>query len=137
MAGGTFWKQDPAARTFQALRIAVNRELDEVSAALPIITGRLVPGGRLAVISFHSLEDRRVKRFIAAASTPFGGDPRLARLPLRSRDLPAPPLVAIDGAIKAGADELAHNPRARSAVMRVAARTDAPLPADWPRGLPA
>jgi len=131
------WKQDPAARTFQALRIAVNRELDEVSAALPIITGRLVPGGRLAVISFHSLEDRRVKRFIAAASTPFGGDPRLARLPLRGRDLPAPPLVAIDGAIKAGADELAHNPRARSAVMRVAARTDAPLPADWPRGLPA
>jgi len=131
------WKQDPAARTFQALRIAVNRELDEVSAALPVITGRLAPGGRLAVISFHSLEDRRVKRFIAAASLPFGGDPRLARLPLRGRDLPAPPIVAIGGAIKAGADEIARNPRARSAVLRVAARTDAPLPADWPRGLPA
>ena len=131
------WKQDPAARTFQALRIAVNRELDEVSAALPIVTGRLAPGGRLAVISFHSLEDRRVKRFIAAASTPFGGDPRLARLPLRGRDLPAPPLAAVGGAIKAGADELARNPRARSAVLRVAERTDAPLPADWPRGLPA
>ena len=131
------WKQDPAARTFQALRIAVNRELDEVSAALPIVTGRLAPGARLAVISFHSLEDRRVKRFIAAASTPFGGDPRLARLPLRGRDLPAPPLAAVGGAIKAGDDELARNPRARSAVLRVAERTDAPLPADWPRGLPA
>jgi len=131
------WKQDPAARTFQALRIAVNRELDEVSAALPLVTGRLAPGGRLAVISFHSLEDRRVKRFIAAASTPFGGDPRLARLPLRGRDLPAPPLAAVGGAIKAGADELARNPRARSAVLRVAERTDAPLPADWPRGLSA
>ena len=131
------WKQDPSARTFQALRIAVNRELDEVSAALPLVTGRLAPGGRLAVISFHSLEDRRVQRFIAAASTPFGGDPRLARLPLRGRDLPSPPLAAVGGAIKAGADELARNPRARSAVLRVAERTDAPLPADWPRGLPA
>jgi 16S rRNA (cytosine1402-N4)-methyltransferase len=129
------WRQDPAARTFQALRIAVNRELDEVSAALPVITRRLAPGGRLAVISFHSLEDRRVKRFIAAASTPFGGDPRLARLPIRGRDLPAAPLVAVGGAIKAGDAELARNPRARSAVLRVAERTDAPLPADWPRGI--
>ena len=129
------WRQDPAARTFQALRIAVNRELDEVSAALPVITGRLATGGRLAVISFHSLEDRRVKRFIAAASTPFGGDPRLARLPIRGRDLPAAPLVAVDGAIKAGDAELARNPRARSAVLRIAERTTASLPPDWPRGL--
>ncbi len=129
------WRQDPAARTFQALRIAVNRELDEVSAVLPSITARLATGGRLAVISFHSLEDRRVKRFIAAASKPYGGDPRLARLPLRGVDLPAVPLESVGGVIKAGAAELAQNPRARSAVLRVAERTPAPLPADWPRGL--
>ena len=128
------WNQDPAARTFQALRIAVNRELDEVTAVLPRVVARLSPGGRLAVISFHSLEDRRVKQFIAAASRPFGGEPALARLPLRSAELPAPPLLAVGRAQKAGEPEIARNPRARSAVLRVAERTGAPLPADWPRG---
>lgn len=129
------WRQDPAARTFQALRIAVNRELDEVSAVLPSVVARLAQGGRLVTISFHSLEDRIVKRFIAAASLPYGGDPRLARLPVRGVDLPPAPLKAVNGAIKPGAEEIARNPRARSAVLRVAERTAAPLPSDWPRGI--
>ena len=128
------WHQDPAARTFQALRIAMNRELAEVSTALPLIVSRLASGGRLAVISFHSLEDRIVKRFFAAASRPFGGHADLARLPIRQAELPQPPLALIGRAIKPSAEELARNPRARSAVLRVAERTNARLPAAWPRG---
>jgi 16S rRNA (cytosine1402-N4)-methyltransferase len=131
------WRQDPAARTFQALRIAVNRELDEVSLALPRITGLLAPRGRLAVISFHSLEDRIVKRFFAFASKPFGGDARLARMPIAAAQLPTPPLAPVGRAIKPSEDEVARNPRARSAVLRIAERTDAPLPAGWPRGFHA
>jgi 16S rRNA (cytosine1402-N4)-methyltransferase len=128
------WGQDPAARTFQALRLAVNRELDEVAAVLPMLTARLAAGGRLAVIAFHSLEDRIVKRFIDAASRPFGGDARLARVPLRERDLPEPPLAKVGRAIKPSAEEIAANPRARSAVLRVAERTAAALPRGWPAG---
>ena len=128
------WRQDPAARTFQALRIVVNRELAELSTALPRITALLSPGARLAVISFHSLEDRIVKRFIAFASQPFGGDPRIARLALRSSALPEVPLRKIGRAQKPSIDEVRRNPRSRSAVLRVAERTDAPLPADWPHG---
>jgi 16S rRNA (cytosine1402-N4)-methyltransferase len=131
------WRQDPAARTFQAIRIAVNRELDEVSAALPRITARLATGGRLVVIAFHSLEDRIVKRFMASASKAWGGDARLARLPVRDRELPRPPLTLVGRAVKPGAEEMARNPRARSAVLRVAERADAPLPADWPRTIVA
>jgi 16S rRNA (cytosine1402-N4)-methyltransferase len=126
------WHQDPAARTFQALRIAVNRELHEVSAALPLLTARLATGGRLAVISFHSLEDRIVKRFFASASRPFGGDPRLRRAPIREAALPPSPLRVLGRAIKPSAAEIARNPRARSAVLRVAERTPHPLPAGWP-----
>jgi 16S rRNA (cytosine1402-N4)-methyltransferase len=128
------WHQDPAARTFQALRIAVNRELAELSTALPRITALLAPGARLAVISFHSLEDRIVKRFIAFASQPFGGDPRIARLALRSSALPEAPLRKIGRAQKPSLDEIRRNPRSRSAILRVAERTDAALPADWPQG---
>ena len=128
------WRQDPAARTFQALRIAVNRELDEVATALPVMTALLATGGRLAVISFHSLEDRIVKRFFAFASKPFGGDARLARMPIANAALPRAPLAIVGRAMKASSDEVARNPRSRSAVLRVAERTDAPLPADWPRG---
>jgi 16S rRNA (cytosine1402-N4)-methyltransferase len=129
------WRQDPAARTFQAVRIAVNHELHEVSAALPGIIELLAPGGRLAVISFHSLEDRIVKRFFARASQPFGGDARIARMPIPQAALPQPPLALASRAIKPGADEIARNPRSRSAILRVAQRTPHPLPADWPRGI--
>ena len=120
------WHQDPATRTFQALRIAVNRELHELSHALPGIARRLAPGGRLAVISFHSLEDRIVKRFVVRASQPFGGDERAARLAIRTAALPRPPLCAVGRAVKPDAAEIAANPRSRSAVLRVAERTDAP-----------
>jgi 16S rRNA (cytosine1402-N4)-methyltransferase len=126
------WRQDPAARTFQALRIAVNRELSEVSLALPRITALLATRGRMAVISFHSLEDRLVKRFFAFASKPYGGDPRIARMPIASSRLPRPPLALVGRAVKPSAEEVARNPRARSAVLRIAERTDAPLPARWP-----
>ena len=128
------WHQDPAARTFQALRIAVNRELHEVSAVLPMLTARLVTGGRLAVISFHSLEDRIVKRFFASASRPFGGDPRLRRAPIPEAALPQSPLRVVGRAIKPSTAEVARNPRARSAVLRVAERTPYPLPAGWTHG---
>jgi 16S rRNA (cytosine1402-N4)-methyltransferase len=127
------WHQDPATRTFQALRIAVNRELAELTDALPAIARRLRAGGRLAVISFHSLEDRIVKQFIARTSAPFGGDERAARLAIRARDLPAPPLAAVGRATRASAAEVAANPRARSAVLRVAERTGAA----WPEGMAA
>ena len=128
------WRQDPAARTFQALRIAVNRELHEVSITLPRLAPLLAPRGRLAVISFHSLEDRIVKRFLAWASAPWGGDPRLARIPIAAAALPPAPMAIVGRARKASDAEVAANPRARSAVLRVGERTDAALPADWPRG---
>jgi len=126
------WRQDPATRTFQALRIAVNDELAELERVLPRAVARLRNGGRLAVISFHSLEDRIVKQFVARASKPFGGDPRLARAPITEAELPQPPLVAVGRAIRPSSAESDANPRARSAVLRVAERTAAPLPPDWP-----
>jgi 16S rRNA (cytosine1402-N4)-methyltransferase len=122
--------QDPATRTFQALRILVNRELEEVSLMLPQAVARLAPGGRLAVIAFHSLEDRIVKRFLQA-----GARPSLPRgLPLRAAELPAPPLKLLGRARRASDAEIAANPRARSAILRAAERTDAPLDASlWNR----
>jgi 16S rRNA (cytosine1402-N4)-methyltransferase len=114
--------QDPATRTFQALRIHVNRELEEVSLMLPQALARLAPGGRLAVISFHSLEDRIVKRFMQAAASPEM--PR--RLPLRASEMPQPLLILIGRAAKASEKEIRENPRARSAILRVAERTAAP-----------
>ena len=128
------WRQDPAARTFQALRIAVNRELSELSLALPRLVETMAAEARIAVISFHSLEDRIVKQFFAFASRPFGGDPRMARLPLRSAALPDVPIRPIGRAQKASPEAIERNPRSRSAILRVAERTGAPLPADWPRG---
>jgi 16S rRNA (cytosine1402-N4)-methyltransferase len=114
--------QDPATRTFQALRIHLNRELEEVSLMLPQALARLAPGGRLAVISFHSLEDRIVKRFMQAAARPEV--PR--RLPLRASEMPQPSLILVGRASKASEKEIRENPRARSAILRVAERTTAP-----------
>ena len=105
----------PATRSFQAIRIHVNRELDDLERGLDAAHAALAPGGRLAVISFHSLEDRIVKRFVAArAKAPAGN----RRLPEATGFVPT--LRAIGDARKAGAEELACNPRARSAVLRVA-----------------
>lgn len=109
--------QHPATRTFQALRIHVNRELEELSLALPQALCRLRPGGRLAVISFHSLEDRIVKRFLRSAAQP----PQVPKgVPVRSVDLPPPAMRLLCKPIRASAAEIARNPRARSAVLRVA-----------------
>lgn len=113
--------QDPATRTFQAVRIFINRELEEIAAVLPQAAGRLKSGGRLAVIAFHSLEDRIVKQFIKRYST-HAPLPKWAAV--READLPQPPLKSIGKAIKASVDEVAANPRARSAVLRIAERTD-------------
>jgi len=111
--------QDPATRTFQALRIHVNQELEELSLVLPQAVALLAPGGRLAVISFHSLEDRIVKQFIRANARP---DEASARLPLRESELPRPRLRPIGKRIHPAAEEVKANPRARSAVLRVAER---------------
>ena len=105
----------PATRSFQALRIHVNGELDAVDRGLRGAVDRLKPGGRLAVISFHSLEDRAVKNFLRDESQP----------PPTRRGLPPPPstmlrLKTIGGALLPSAEEVAANPRARSAVLRVA-----------------
>jgi len=111
--------KDPATRTFQAVRIYVNQELAQLSLALPQILGLLNPGARLAVITFHSLEDRIVKRFMrdaAHADLPI-------RLPLRERELPQPKLRVVGKAQRPAAAEIAANPRARSATLRVAERT--------------
>ncbi len=115
--------QDPATRTFQALRIFVNRELEEVSLMLPQAVERLAPGGRLALIAFHSLEDRIVKRFLQACARPV-----LPRdLPLRASEMPQALLTIIGKPMRPSAAEVAANPRARSAVLRVAERTAAPF----------
>nr|WP_306440838.1 16S rRNA (cytosine(1402)-N(4))-methyltransferase RsmH [Neisseria dentiae] len=112
--------QDPATRTFQAVRIFINRELEEIEAVLPQAAGRLKEGGRLAVIAFHSLEDRIVKQFIKRYSQ-HPPMPRWAAV--KEADLPQPPLKPVGKAIKPGGEETATNPRARSAVLRVAERT--------------
>jgi 16S rRNA (cytosine1402-N4)-methyltransferase len=109
--------QHPATRTFQALRILVNRELEELEVTLPQAADLLAPGGRLAVVSFHSLEDRIVKNFIRDRST---ADKLPRGVPVRAKDLPTPQLRAIGKAIKPGEAEVGRNPRSRSAVLRIA-----------------
>lgn len=112
--------QDPATRTFQALRIHVNQELADLERGLKAAYELLQVGGRLVVISFHSLEDRIVKRFMQAHAHPDRDvDPALRRAPLRAADLPQPTMKLL-GRFKPGTQEVADNPRARSAVMRVA-----------------
>ncbi len=109
--------QDAATRSFQALRIHTNQELGQLAIALPQALELLKPGGRLVVISFHSLEDRIVKNFMREQST---ADSLPKNLPLRADQLPKPKLRLVGKPVKASAAEVAANPRARSAVMRVA-----------------
>ena len=111
----------PATRTFQAIRLHINEELSEVEQGLEAAVKRLEVGGRLAVISFHSLEDRLVKRALRDASRLPQGDPRM---PLPD-SVTKPRMRLMGKAIKAGTGELGMNPRARSAVLRVAERTEA------------
>ncbi len=111
-------RQDPATRTFQALRIFINRELEELEMTLPQCVACLKPGGRLVIISFHSLEDRIVKRFMARLAKPEV--PK--RLPLRDSEMPKGSLRLIGKPVRPNQDEVQRNPRARSAIMRVAER---------------
>ncbi|EAR08939.1 16S rRNA (cytosine(1402)-N(4))-methyltransferase RsmH [Reinekea blandensis] len=109
-------KKHPATKSFQAIRIAVNGELDELDAVLSASVGALKPGGRLAVISFHSLEDRAVKQFIKLQAK---GPELPPGLPVRDEDIHVT-MKAVGKAIKASAEEVAVNVRSRSAVLRVA-----------------
>lgn len=112
--------QDPATRTFQAIRIFINRELEEITVVLPQVMECLVAGGRMVVISFHSLEDRIVKRFMQQHSKP-APLPRWAVVKEAERE--QPPLRLIGKAQKPALAEIEVNPRARSAVLRVAERS--------------
>ncbi len=121
----------PATRSFQAIRIAVNDELGELAAGLQAAERALAPGGALAVVTFHSIEDRIVKRFLQDRASTGGGGSRHA--PEAARRRPAFTLIA-RRAIGPHAEEIARNPRARSARLRVARRTDAPAePVDMSR----
>ena len=116
-------KKDPATRTFQAIRIHVNRELGELVDGLAAAERALKPGGRLAIVTFHSLEDRLVKRFLRERSGNTPGGSR--HLPQASSAV-APSFESVGRAVRAGEAEVARNPRARSATLRTARRTAAP-----------
>lgn len=107
----------PATRTFQAIRIEINQELEEIKTGLKAAVEVLAPSGRLVVIAFHSLEDRIVKRFIRDES---GAKHNPGRLPIKEQDIAKGVLIKLGKSIRAGEEELKVNPRARSAVMRVA-----------------
>ncbi|WP_188381444.1 16S rRNA (cytosine(1402)-N(4))-methyltransferase RsmH [Oxalicibacterium faecigallinarum] len=110
--------KDPATRTFQAIRIFINQELEELEVVLAEAFRHLAPNGRLVVISFHSLEDRIVKQFMAGKAKAAQPD---RRLPIRAVDLPQPEMKLL-GRVMPSEEEVAENPRARSAVMRIAER---------------
>ena len=114
--------KDPATRTFQAIRIFINQELEDLEAGLTAAYSMLAPGARMSVISFHSLEDRMVKQFLASKANVEQPD---RRLPIRAVDLPQPEMKLIDK-IKPSDTEVSDNPRARSAVLRVAERLGTP-----------
>ena len=116
-------KKDPATRTFQAIRIHVNRELGELADGLAAAEQLLKPGGRLAIVTFHSLEDRMVKRFLRERS---GGEPAGSRHLPAAAAARAPSFEIAARAVRAGEAEVAANPRARSATLRTARRTAAP-----------
>jgi 16S rRNA (cytosine1402-N4)-methyltransferase len=116
--GGSRASIHPATRTFQALRIATNRELEALSRALDASVSVLTPGGRLAVISFHSLEDRMVKQFVTRESAKCLCPPEQPMCTCEQR----PSLKPAGKAIRPSADEIARNPRSRSAILRVSER---------------
>ena len=128
-------KKDPATRTFQAVRIHINRELDELADGLAAAERVLGPGGRLAVVTFHSLEDRLVKRFLRdrSGATP-GGSRHLPPIAAGAAAARAPSFEVVGKAVRAGEAEVARNPRARSATLRTARRTAAPA---WMEGATA
>jgi len=113
--------QNPATRTFQAIRIYLNQELEELARVLPDCVKHLKSAGRLVVISFHSLEDRIVKHFMRDMAE---GDKLPRDVPVRASEVPRGKLKLIGKAVRAGVMEMKDNPRARSAVMRVAERSD-------------
>jgi 16S rRNA (cytosine1402-N4)-methyltransferase len=119
-------KKDPATRTFQAIRIYLNRELEELEDGLAAAERVLKPGGRLAIVTFHSLEDRIVKRFLRDRS---GAAPAQSRHMPITHSGPAPSFDSVAKAIRPSEAELSRNPRARSATLRVAHRTHS---APWP-----
>ncbi len=119
-------KKDPATKTFQAIRVHVNRELDELADGLRAAEAVLKPGGRLAVVTFHSLEDRIVKTFLRRRSGQSAGGSR--HLPLAAEG-PPPTFDAVARPVRPSEAEVARNPRARSATLRSARRTAAP---SWP-----
>jgi 16S rRNA (cytosine1402-N4)-methyltransferase len=115
-------KKDPATRTFQAIRIHLNRELGELADGLVAAERVLKPGGRLAIVTFHSLEDRLVKRFLRERSGAMpGGSRHLPELKVNAK----PSFESVGRAVRAGEAEIARNPRARSATLRTARRTSA------------
>ena len=116
--------QDPATRTFQALRIFLNQELEELSLVLPQCLRLLSTEGRLSVISFHSLEDRIVKQFVKGEQD---RDDLPSNFPVLAKDLPQPRMMSIGKAQKPSGQEVKKNPRSRSAVLRVAERTNVSL----------
>jgi 16S rRNA (cytosine1402-N4)-methyltransferase len=111
--------KNPATRTFQAVRIYINRELEELESVLPQCVDHLKTGGRMAVISFHSLEDRMVKQFMRDMAQ---GDKLPKSVPIRAADVPQGKVRLVGKPVYASAEEVAANPRARSAVLRVAER---------------
>jgi 16S rRNA (cytosine1402-N4)-methyltransferase len=113
--------QNPATRTFQAIRIYLNRELEELAGILPECVTHLKPGGRLAVISFHSLEDRIVKHFMRDMAE---GDKLPRNVPIRASEVPPGRMRLVGKAVRASAAEVSANPRSRSAVLRIAERSD-------------
>jgi 16S rRNA (cytosine1402-N4)-methyltransferase len=117
-------KKDPATRTFQAIRIHVNEELQELEGGLAAAEQVLAPGGRLAVVTFHSLEDRIVKRFLKGRSGSMAGGSR--HRPAANETGPAPTFEAVMRPVRASEAEVQANPRARSATLRSARRTAAP-----------
>ncbi len=119
--------KDPATRSFQAIRIFINGELDELNAGLDAAERLLRPGGRLVVVSFHSLEDRIVKNFFRERSGGMAGGSR--HRPAATSSAPAPSFHPPARRVRPGKAEEARNPRARSATLRSAVRTNAPA---WP-----